>query len=390
MTEWTVHPAATLFPLLEGADFDAFVVDIRANGLREPIWLDRDRRILDGRNRLRACEAAGVEPRFQIYKGNDPLSFVISLNLVRRHLDESQKAMAAARVANMNHGGDRRSDQAANLPLVPQAEAAQRLGVSERSLRYAKVVQERGSPELVAAVDQGVVAVSEAAVVARESHTTQRAVVAMLASGEVSNLKTALVRRDIERQRLEIAEGRAVLPEGKFEIISLDPPWPYDNTYDAAHPTGRSGCKYPSMPMEELKALKLPAAKDCVLWLWTTNAFIGEACDLIEVWGFQQKTMLTWVKQTKLTQEPRLGLGHWLRNCTEHCLLAVKGSPKVSLSKQSTLLVAPALGHSRKPTEFYELVDSLCVGRKLDYFSREKRPGWEQFGNEPAKFGGAA
>ena len=144
------------------------------------------------------------------------------------------------------------------------------------------------------------------------------------------------------------------------------------------------------MSIEELKALKLPAAKNCVLWLWTTNAFIGEACDLIEVWGFQQKTMLTWVKQTKLTQEPRLGLGHWLRNCTEHCLLAVKGSPKVSLSKQSTLLVAPALGHSRKPTEFYELVDSLCVGRKLDYFSREKRPGWEQFGNDLAKFGGAA
>ncbi len=390
MSEWTTHPAAAIFPLLEGTELEALVTDIRANGLREAIWLDHDGRILDGRNRLRACEAAGVEPRFQPYEGDDPLAFVLSLNLVRRHLTESQKAMAAARVANMNHGGDRRSDQVANLPLVPQVEAAQRLGVSERSLRYAKVVQESGSPELVAAVDQGVVAVSEAAPVAKKSHITQRAIIAMVASGEVGNLKTALVRRDIERQKLEIAEGRAVQPKGLYEIISCDPPRPYDNTYDAAHPTGRSGCKYPSMPMEELKALKLPAAKDCVLWLWTTNAFIGEACDLLEVWGFQQKTMLTWVKLSKLTQEPRLGLGHWLRNCTEHCLLAVKGSPKVSLTNQTTVLVAPALGHSRKPTEFYELVDSLCVGRKLDYFSREKRPGWEQFGNEPAKFGGAA
>ncbi len=88
--------------------------------------------------------------------------------------------------------------------------------------------------------------------------------------------------------------------------------------------------------------------------------------------------------------KPRLGLGNWLRNRTEHCLLAVKGSPKVSLTNQSTVLDAPGRGHSRKPDEFYELVESLCVGRRLDYFSREPRPGWEQYGNEPAKFGGAA
>ncbi len=137
------------------------------------------------------------------------------------------------------------------------------------------------------------------------------------------------------------------------------------------------------MSIAELEALELPAAKNCVLWLWTTNAFIGEACALLDVWGFQRKTILTWVK-------PRLGLGNWLRNCTEHCLLAVKGSPKVSLTNQSTVLEAPACGHSRKPDAFYALVDGLCVGRKLDYFSREKRSGWEQFGNETEKFGGAA
>ncbi len=386
MSEWITHPAAAIFPLLEGAEFEALVADIREHDLREAIWLDGDGRILDGRNRLRACEAADVEPRFRTYEGDDPLGFVLSLNLHRRHLNESQRAMVAARVATLGRG--QRQDRVDGS--IDLSTAGELLNVSGGSIKRARVVQEHGGPELVQAVDQALVTVSDAAAVAKESHTTQRALVGAVQRGETNNLKTAKVRRDIERQRLEIAEGRAVLPEGLFEVIAIDPPWPYDNTYDAAHPTGRSGCKYPSMPMEELKALKLPAAKDCVLWLWTTNAFIGEACDLLEVWGFQHKTMLTWVKLTKLTQEPRLGTGHWLRNCTEHCLLAVKGSPKVSLSKQSTLLVAPALGHSRKPAEFYELVDSLCVGRKLDYFSREKRPGWEQFGNEPAKFGGAA
>ncbi len=379
MSAWTTHPAAAIFPLLEGAEFEALVTDIGGNGLHEPIWLARDGRILDGRNRLRACEAAGVEPRFRTYDGGDPLAFVLSLNLHRRHLNESQRAMVAARVATLGRG--QRQDRVDGS--IDLSTAGELLNVSGGSIKRARVVQEHGGPELAQAVDQGLVTVSDAAAVAKETHITQRALVGAVQRGESNNLKTARVRRDIARQRLEIAEGRAVMPEGVFEVIVIDPPWPYDNTYDAAHPTGRSGCKYPSMSIEELKALKLPAAKNCVLWLWTTNAFMGEACDLLEAWGFQRKTILTWIK-------PRLGTGHWLRNRTEHCLLSVKGSPKVSLTNQTTVLEALAHEHSRKPGEFYELVESLCVGRMLDYFSREPRPGWEQFGNDSAKFGGAA
>ena len=70
--------------------------------------------------------------------------------------------------------------------------------------------------------------------------------------------------------------------------------------------------------------------------------------------------------------------------------MAVRGSPKVTLTNQTTVLEAHAREHSRKPDEFYDLVGEICVGRKLDYFSREKRPGWEQFGNDVAKFEGAA
>ena len=69
--------------------------------------------------------------------------------------------------------------------------------------------------------------------------------------------------------------------------------------------------------------------------------------------------------------------------------MATRGHPRVDLKSQSTIVHGPLRQHSRKPDEFYELVESLCIGRRLDYFSREPRPGWEQFGNDAAKFGSA-
>ena len=91
-----VHPAAELFPMLRGDEMRALVDDIRANGLREPLWRDKDGVLLDGRNRLAACRDAGVEPRWQTYTGDDPVGFIVSLNIHRRHLDDGQRSMIAA------------------------------------------------------------------------------------------------------------------------------------------------------------------------------------------------------------------------------------------------------------------------------------------------------
>src|SRR5262245_27085543 len=94
------HPLADLLPLLEGLDFEELVADVRAHGVREPVWI-HDSRILDGRNRYRAAQAADVECPTRTYDGDDPVGFVISLNLKRRHLSESQRAMVAAKLANL-------------------------------------------------------------------------------------------------------------------------------------------------------------------------------------------------------------------------------------------------------------------------------------------------
>jgi ParB-like chromosome segregation protein Spo0J len=168
------HPLADLFPLVEGQEFAELVADIREHGLREPVVL-YEGKVLDGRNRYRACCAVGIDPTFAVYQGDDPVAYVISLNLRRRHLDESQRAMVAAKLATLPRGANQHSP----IGETSQARAAQLLNVGKRSVERAREVQEHGAPELVHAVEQGAVSVSAAATIAdrsiEEQHQNPRA-----------------------------------------------------------------------------------------------------------------------------------------------------------------------------------------------------------------------
>ncbi len=164
----TVHPYAELFPMMSDANLTALAHSIKANGLRHPIVNDQHGRLIDGRNRLRACEIAGVEPTFRTERlDDDPavLRFVIDENDVRRHLDESQRAMVAAGIANM------RSGQRTDLPSIDgrsisQPEAAQMLNVGTSSVDRASRVIKQGTTELQDAVKRGEIKVSRAAKIA--------------------------------------------------------------------------------------------------------------------------------------------------------------------------------------------------------------------------------
>jgi hypothetical protein len=117
------HPYANLFPLMEGDDFAALIADIKANGLCELIWMDEQGRILDGRNRMRACLKAGVPCNKRTFHGDDAaiLRFVISKNLRRRHLDASQRAMIAAELANIKRGVFAGNQHVPSANLQPQS-----------------------------------------------------------------------------------------------------------------------------------------------------------------------------------------------------------------------------------------------------------------------------
>jgi hypothetical protein len=148
------HSLAEIFPLMEGDEFDALVKDIEDNGLREPIWLYEDK-ILDGRNRYRAVVKAKLQYKlkdenFRTYTGSDPLGFVVSANLHRRHLTESQRALIAARIVTTKLG-----DNQFNKPGVTNKQAAVMLGVSAATVKTAKKVAESAAPEIKEKVLKG-------------------------------------------------------------------------------------------------------------------------------------------------------------------------------------------------------------------------------------------
>lgn len=177
------HPLANIFPLMTGGEYVALKSDIRQHGLREAIWM-LDGQILDGRNRFKACQEVGITPTLREYQGDNPAAFVVSLNLQRRHLSESQRAMVAAKLANMPLGGA--IYRSANLQTdagISQSEAASLLNVSPRSVATAKKVEELAEPDLIAAVDSGQVSVSAAALASALPRDEQQAILVEIEQG---------------------------------------------------------------------------------------------------------------------------------------------------------------------------------------------------------------
>jgi N6-adenosine-specific RNA methylase IME4/truncated hemoglobin YjbI len=389
-----------LFPLRE-EEFAALETSVLAEGIRDEliVWPNNGRLILvDGHNRYELAQKHGLSFKIQekhFVNLEEVLAWIDSNQLARRNLTDEQRLLVLGRMYER-----RKKDQMQNLKQFSSGQIvhseregtaatakaiAAVAGVNEKTVRraaeFAKAVDKvkEVSPEAAEKILKGEVkdAVTFLPKLIQGAPEKISVVAEKITHGEARKLKEALRKIELEEQEEQIKAGTVETPTGFFDVIVVDPPWPYGTKYD---PDGRRAANpYPEMSLEEIKAIQLPANDNCVLFLWTTHKFMRYSFEILDIWGFREVAIITWVKD-------RIGLGSWLRSQSEFCIMAVKGNPKVNLTNQSTVVFGPLREHSRKPDEFYALVETLCPGRKLDYFAREKRPGWEVFGCETEKF----
>ena len=165
------------------------------------------------------------------------------------------------------------------------------------------------------------------------------------------------------------------------EILYADAP----HEYSTSQPMG--GAKYPTMSDDELKSIPVSeiAAKDSVLFFWSTWPKIFSAKSIIEAWGFKYTTVaFVWVKTYK-NGNIALGTGNYTRSNTEFCLLAKKGNIKKlpTATGISQVIIAPRGKHSAKPPIVRDKIIELYGDRpRIELFARERTPGWDSLGNE--------
>jgi N6-adenosine-specific RNA methylase IME4/ParB-like chromosome segregation protein Spo0J len=385
------HPYADLFPLIEGEQFADLVADIKANDVREKIvvW---DGRILDGRNRYRAALAAGFLDdddgpdrakyfsRFVPAVDGDPLAYVVSKNLKRRHLDDSQRAMVAARLSTMPAHRPA-GDKSANLP-TSQPEAAKKLSISERALRHARRVQEFGAKELAEAVDRGRLAVSVAERATHMSVEIQRQIAAEAEAGN-ANVARNIVKKQMRSDReSDLSKRQIAMPTKRYGVIYADPEWRFE-VYSRDTGMDRSADNhYPTSATDAICArgaeVEQFTGDDCALFLWATVPMLPDALQVMSAWGFKYKSQCMWRKD-------RIGTGYWFRNAHEILLVGTRGKiPAPAMGMQwESVIDAPVGEHSAKPEKFYELIEAYFPNLpKIELNARRARAGWDAWGLE--------
>ena len=210
--ELTVHPAAEILPPMSEAEYSRLKDDIKLNGQREAIWIYGGQ-ILDGRNRYRACNELGIEPKTQQYSGDDLEQFVLGVNLHRRHLNPSQLAIVAAKLANQSWGGDR--SKAQNCALSRER-AAEKCNVSERMIDDAAALLKgaktgKVTPELLEIIELGKMRLAKAHEIAKLPIEKQRNIAAQIRDGKVVSRLSKYREAEFERMADKVQRMAAQL-----------------------------------------------------------------------------------------------------------------------------------------------------------------------------------
>ena len=179
------------------------------------------------------------------------------------------------------------------------------------------------------------------------------------------------------------------LPAGPFGAILADPPWRFQNATGKVAPEHRRLHRYPTMTADRIGEMAVAsiAAMPAHLYLWCPNAMLKEGLYVMWQWGFIYKTNIIWHKIRKDGRPDGRGVGFYFRNVTEMVLFGTRGlGPRARTlapgRRQVNFIATQKREHSRKPDELYDIIEACSPGPRIELFARDRRPGWEAWGDE--------
>ena len=381
---------------------DDLAESIRANGLIHPITVCRGEgrrlRLVAGRHRLAAVQKLAIPmiAATTVDDGDAAQLAEIDENLIRADLSPAERTIHLAerkRLYLKQHpetesvrvrGGPGRRKKNESRPATGKAPAfiedtAKKTGKHRatiaREVARAKI---SGITDVVGtSLDEG----EELDMLAKLPEPVQRDLIARAKAGEqvtAKHIAKKLGREARERELAAATEAAShALGTKVYGVIYADPPWKFQ-VYAESGMDLLADNHYPTMTTEAIKTLPVPAADNCVLFLWATVPMLPDAHEVMSAWGFTYKSLLVWVKD-------RAGLGFWVRNRVELLLIGTRGHvPAPAPGEQPHQVVeAPRGRHSEKPACFAEIIARLFPSTpKVELFARTARPGWDVWGNE--------
>lgn len=376
-----------IFPKADPEDFAAIVADMKEHGYdtTQPVVVYQNK-ILDGWNRWLASQDAGVTANTRQFLGSDEeaLTFTLRTNK-RRNMTSSQRGAYGAEAEEIYAEIAATVEESRRVKQIENA-ANQHTAQKEPSGNYlpkGKNPDENKAATKTAEIfNTNRTYISDARKLKKESPEVFQKVLSgektiPQAKREIKEIKKEERREENRAKVADAPKAETIINAGaKFSTIMIDPPWDWGDEGDKDQ-LGRARPDYATMSIDQLCALPIPALSDtdCHIYLWITNRSLPKGFRLLEAWGFRYITAITWIK-------PHFGMGNYFRGQTEHVLFGVKGSQALKRKDVGTVFNAARgpNGHSSKPVEFYDIVESCSPGPYLEMFSRCQRKDWTAWG----------
>lgn len=366
-----------LIPPLTKEEYIQLEINILSEGIRDAI-ITWNEFIVDGHNRFEIAQKHNLQYRTEekdFENESEVKEWMILNQFGRRNLSNYQRSVLAlelesvfkekAKEQQIRKPESVKQKSAEQKPIETRKELAKVANVSHDTIAKVKHIEQKATPEVKAKLSTGEISINQ--------------VYQEIKKEEKKAERVELIEKQIE----DIEQGKFPELKGLFDVVSIDPPWPYEGeskqvtSFDSVG--RRVANPYPEMSIDDIKKIKVPLMDNSILFLWTTHKFLPDAFDIFKEWGMNYKATLVWNKE-------KIGMGAWFRMQCEFCIVGIKGSPYWENTTFRDIITEPRREHSRKPDSFFEMIEKITLGRRLEYFSREKRNGWEVFGNDTNKF----